>query len=138
MGKPEEIQEEKVEVAKDVRIDERDTSTRDTKKIDSADLPELETVLMPQEKEKVKSEAPVAPQEKPKEEPTVIIQSKKEESPAKKQDAPIKKAEVVEKQKIELVKDKKDADIKQVTKEKSPAKKQEVPVQKVEAVEQPK
>merc|ERR1711963_935084 len=105
-----EIQEKKPEVVKDVSADEGDTAAKDVKKIDSSEIPELETVQIPQEKEAPKQ---VTPKEKPKQIAAESKQVKKENDYAKKQDVPVKKSEVVDQPKVEQVQDKNEADVQQ-------------------------
>merc|ERR1711994_1153973 len=63
-------------------------------KFDSVDIPELETVQLPQDKAVPKSEAPVVTPEKPKQEVIDTKQNKKEGvTSAKKQDTEAKKPE---------------------------------------------
>ena len=110
-----EIQEKKPEVVKDISADERDTAAKDVKKIDSSEIPELETVQMPQEKETPK---PVTPKEKPKQVEEDTKQVKKEDASVKKE-APKPEAPVALKEKPEEIA----AESKQVKKEDDYAKK---------------
>merc|ERR1711963_789028 len=125
-----EIQEKKPEVVKDVSADEGDTAAKDVKKIDSSEIPELETVQIPQEKEAPKQ---VTPKEKPKQVAADTKQDKKEDASVKKE-APKPGAPVALKEKPKEIA----AESKQVKKEYDYAKKQDVPVKKPEVVEQPK
>ena len=85
-----------VEPVKDVQSQpqpkkQEEKQEKKPEKFDSVDIPELETVQLPQDKAAPKSEAPVITPEKPKQEAIDTKQSKKEEvTSAKKQDTQVK------------------------------------------------
>merc|ERR1711994_740162 len=88
-----------VEPVKDVQSQpqpkkQEEKQEKKPEKFDSVDIPELETVQLPQDKAATKSEAPVVTPEKPKQEVIDTKENKKEEvTPAKKQDTEAKKPE---------------------------------------------
>merc|ERR1712061_249077 len=53
-------EEKQDNIIKDASVDERDTTNKDSKKDDSIDIPELETVQVPQDKTEAVAQAPIA------------------------------------------------------------------------------